>query len=377
MLQQKTVCALIVAAGSSTRMGFDKLLYKFNSKTVFEHSLHAFENNDFIDEIIVVAGDNITHIKQLMQNCKKKNMVIKGGNCRSQSVKNGIMKATADIVAIHDAARPFVDDIIINETLNACLKYGAAAPSVAVKDTIKITNEDKTIKKTPNRSRLFAVQTPQCFFTKEYLNILKEHFSEDLTDDCSLYEKANKTVFLTQGHYKNIKITTKDDLVQNEVTNINFKIGHGYDVHKFAHDRKLILAGVDIEHNMGLLGHSDADVLAHAVTDALLGAAALGDIGKLFPDTDDKYKGADSINLLKNVVQIITQKGYKIGNVDATVICQAPKLAPYIGKMQENLATALQIETNNVSIKATTEEGLGFTGEKLAIAAHAVCILHK
>ncbi len=155
------------------------------------------------------------------------------------------------------------------------------------------------------------------------------------------------------------------------------RIGHGYDVHKFAQDRKLILGGVDIPHDMGLLGHSDADVLLHAISDALLGAAALGDIGKHFPDTDPKYKGIDSGLLLKNVADLLSDVGYRVVNVDATVIAQRPKIAAYIEQMRGNIARHIGIPTDCVSVKATTEEGLGFTGQGLGIAAHAVCLIER
>ena len=155
------------------------------------------------------------------------------------------------------------------------------------------------------------------------------------------------------------------------------RIGHGYDVHKLVEGRRLVLGGVDIPHDTGLLGHSDADVLLHAIADALLGAAAMGDIGKHFPDNDAKYKGADSLVLLKRVVTKLSCAGYKVVNVDATVIAQAPKLAPHIAKMRSNIARALEVELDCVNVKATTEEGLGFTGDKLGIAAHAVCLIEK
>ncbi len=155
------------------------------------------------------------------------------------------------------------------------------------------------------------------------------------------------------------------------------RIGHGYDVHRFAENRKLILGGVQIEYAYGLLGHSDADVLAHAISDALLGAAALGDIGKHFPDTDSRYSGADSIELLRNVVQMLAEKGYRVGNIDATVVAQKPKLLPHIEKMRFNIASACNVEADRINIKATTEEGLGFTGELLGIAAHAVALIEE
>jgi len=155
------------------------------------------------------------------------------------------------------------------------------------------------------------------------------------------------------------------------------RIGHGYDVHRLAENRKLIIGGVEIPFEKGLLGHSDADVLLHAVSDALLGAAALGDIGAHFPDTDEKYAGADSLKLLECVAELLKEKGYRVSNVDATLLAQRPKMAPHILKMRENIANALEIDTDSVSVKATTEEGLGFTGEGLGIAAHAVCLIEK
>lgn len=158
---------------------------------------------------------------------------------------------------------------------------------------------------------------------------------------------------------------------------MSLRIGHGYDVHKLVKDRDLIIGGVNIPHHLGLLGHSDADVLLHAISDSLLGALALGDIGKHFPDTDDEYKGADSLSLLRMVYELISQNGYEIVNVDATVLAEAPKLAPFIPQMRLNIARALNTELENVSVKATTEEGLGFTGEQQGIAAHAVCLLYK
>ena len=158
---------------------------------------------------------------------------------------------------------------------------------------------------------------------------------------------------------------------------MTMRIGHGYDVHRLVEGRKLILGGVEVPHTLGLLGHSDADVLTHAVMDALLGAAALGDIGRHFPDTDPAYAGADSLKLLDHVVELLEEKGYQVGNVDATILAQKPKLAPYIEKMRDNLAARMKVEPDQVNVKATTEEGLGFTGEGLGIAAHCVCLLRR
>ena len=226
----------------------------------------------------------------------------------------------------------------------------------------------------PDRATLYAVQTPQCFRRARYTQALAAVTGEKarlVTDDCSLFELAGLPVRLTEGDYANYKITTKEDL-QKEKT---MRIGHGYDVHRLVEDRKLIMGGVEIPYEKGLLGHSDADVLLHAVMDAVLGAAALGDIGQHFPDNDPAYKGADSLALTREVARIIAEHGYKVGNIDATILCQRPKLAPHIPAMRRNIADAFGLPVDAVSVKATTEEHLGFTGEGLGIAAHAVALI--
>ncbi len=296
----------------------------------------------------------------------------------ADSVCSGLRAAKGQLVAIHDAARPFVSEQVITDALAEAEAMGAAAPAVAVKDTIKIAN-DGAVVQTPDRAALFAVQTPQCFCRNLYWKALKAVQGEKVhlvTDDCSLFELAGLPVHLTQGDYANLKITTKEDLpaaAQNKGEN-TMRIGHGYDVHRLVEGRKLIMGGVTIPYEKGLLGHSDADVL-HAVSDALLGAAALGDIGKHFPDTDPRYEGADSLMLLREVGRLLDETGYTVGNIDATVLCQAPKLAPHIPAMRQNIANALGLALADVSVKATTEEHLGFTGEGLA--AHAVALIEK
>ena len=293
------------------------------------------------------------------------------------------------LVAVHDAARPFVSQSVIADTIAAAARCGAAAPAVPVKDTIKQAKggngktvpEGCMVENTPDRSTLYAVQTPQCFDRAAYLAALEELDEEKarlVTDDCSLFELTGRTVQLTQGDYANLKITTREDLPRTEQKEgTAMRIGHGYDVHRLVEGRKLIMGGVTIPYEKGLLGHSDADVLLHAVSDALLGAAALGDIGKHFPDTDPRYEGADSLMLLREVGRLLDETGYTVGNIDATVLCQAPKLAPHIPAMRQNIANALGLALDDVSVKATTEEHLGFTGEGLGIAAHAVALIEK
>ena len=329
----------------------------------------------------------IDQVEQQAVGCTKPVQIVAGGVTRAESAKNGVLAAHGELVAVHDAARPFVSPAVIAAVLEAAARCGAAAPAVPVKDTIKqaVPGDGKTVpeaclvRSTPDRSTLYAVQTPQCFDRTQYLAALQELDAEKarlVTDDCSLFELTGRSVQLTQGDYANLKITTREDLprpVQKEETRM--RIGHGYDVHRLVEGRKLILGGVEIPFEKGLLGHSDADVLVHAIMDALLGAAAMGDIGKLFPDTDPHYEGADSLALLSEVCIRLRSAGFEPGNIDATVIAQAPKLAPHIEAMRRNIAAAAAMDISHVSVKATTEERLGFTGEGLGIAAQAVALI--
>ena len=386
---EKKVSAVLVAAGSSTRMGFDKLSFDLGGETVLHRSIRAFAQCPLVDEIILVAGSNRAFAQQQAADCAKPVCVVAGGATRAESAKNGVLAASGALVAVHDAARPFVSQQVITAALEAAARCGAAAPAVPVKDTIKaaVRGSGKTVPEscfvhaTPDRSTLYAVQTPQCFDRAAYLAALEELDAEKarlVTDDCSLFELTGRPVQLTQGDYANLKITTREDLPRQEQKEEHkMRIGHGYDVHRLVEGRKLILGGVEVPYEKGLLGHSDADVLAHAVMDAVLGAAALGDIGQHFPDTAKEYEGADSLALARRVAEILKEHGYRIENIDSTILCQRPKLASYIPAMRQKLADAFGMPVDAVSVKATTEEHLGFTGEGLGIAAHAVALIEK
>ena len=374
MLHDQTVAAVIVAAGASRRMGFDKLACRLDGGTVLECSVRAFDTHPMIDELILVAGENTAPAEAAAAGCTKPVQLVRGGATRMQSVCAGLAAVRSEYVAVHDAARPFVSAQVIRAVLEAACETGAAAPAVPVKDTVKRA-ENGVVIETPPRAALFCVQTPQCFRTALYRELLARGVPDDATDDCSVFERAGVPVRLTQGDYANRKITTREDLPAPKQEERTMRIGHGYDVHRLAPGRALILGGVTIPYEKGLLGHSDADVLTHAVMDALLGAAALGDIGGLFPDTDPAYAGADSIGLLREVRRVLAQNGQTVSNLDATVLCQAPRLAPHIAAMRENLAAALEIPAADVSVKATTEERLGFTGSGEGVAAHCVCLL--
>lgn len=375
------VTAVLVAAGSGKRFGSDKMFAPLCGKPVLAHTLAAFENHPQVDELVVVTRREAKQkIEALIASCHitKCRAVVPGGETRADSAQNGVQAASGEIVLVHDGARPLVDRQTIDRVIEAARKWGAAVPCVAVKDTVKQV-KNNTVTATPDRSSLFAVQTPQGFRHDWYEKALKSVSDRaGLTDDASLFEAAGLSVKTVEGNYRNLKITTADDLAAAESYvggKSAMRIGHGYDVHRLTEGRPLVLGGVTVPYEKGLDGHSDADVLLHAVCDALLGAAGLGDIGKHFPDTDDRYRGIDSRLLLRHVAGLLTENGYHIENIDATLIAQAPKIGPFVPTMVQNIASDCGLDERAVNVKATTEEHLGFTGNGEGMAAHAVCLI--
>lgn len=368
MYRDKTVTVIIAAAGSGSRMGgrLPKQYMKTGGEVILRKTAEIFASCPVIDNIIVVAD---MAYMDLCEDVLKgiEHRTVAGGAQRQDSVYEGLKCTDTDIVLIHDGARPFVTQQIITEVTAAAAEYRAAVCAVRPKDTIR------TGQGTLNRDELYAVQTPQGFDTAALKAAYEAAYAEGFygTDDAGIAEGAGLEIRIVPGSYDNIKITTREDLPMET------RVGTGYDVHRLEEGRKLILGGVCIPFERGLLGHSDADVLVHAIMDALLGAAALGDIGKLFPDTDDRYKGISSIELLKAVGEAVSEAGCTIGNIDATLVAEKPKIAPYIEAMRENIAGALDIDTDRVSVKATTTEKLGFAGRQEGMEAQAVCILNR
>lgn len=409
------VTAVIAAGGGSQRMaGIDKLFAPLGGIPVLAYSMLAFQKADCVANIVVTCKEeNIRTVEELAEEYKitKLSAVTRGGESRTESVLYGIAAVAAenetDIIAVHDGARPFITAEKITELIKAASKTGAAILAVPVKDTVKSV-KDNIIEGTPERKTLLLAQTPQAFDLKLYRRAVNDAAVKSFdninsaTDDSSLLEIMGEQVTVVEGDYGNIKITTPEDLqiaeallIFSEKTvkkdtnmcnknlnsekennlNLMCRIGHGYDVHRFSENRRLVLCGVTIPYDKGLLGHSDADVAVHAVMDALLGALALGDIGQLFPDNSLLYKDADSMKLLSEVIGLIHENGYEVGNLDVTIIAEKPKLSPYILQMRKNLASACLVLYSQVSIKATTEEGLGLAGA--GISAYAVCILNN
>ncbi len=387
--------AVIVAAGRGSRMGLgrNKVLADVAGVPVIVRTVRALMQTALFDGgIVVVTGaEDMEEMRALMAAHGLDVTLTEGGADRQQSVYNGLRAANpaADIIAIHDGARPLVTRAVIERTIESAKRCGSGVAAVMLKDTVKRVDAEGAVVDTPNREALRAVQTPQTFDAR-LIREAHERFAQSddrATDDAALAERALCRVMLTEGDVENIKLTTPEDMLlaqqvilrregRMEKESGHMRIGHGYDVHRLVEGRKLILCGVEIPYEKGLLGHSDADVALHALMDALLGAAALGDIGRHFPDTDPAYKGADSGRLLDHVVSLLEERGYAVGNVDVTIICQRPKLKDTIEQMRENVATHLHVDVDCVNIKATTTEKLGFEGEGLGISSHAVaCIV--
>ncbi len=375
----RKVYVIIGAAGSGKRMGTPqpKQFLKIGSRTILEQTVGTFAGCDFVEKILVVThGDYLDYCGELLSDISKRKplQVIAGGKERQDSIWKALESLKADgargedLVLIHDGVRPYVSKTLIWEVAEAAEAHGAAIAAVPPKDTIRHLDQG-----TLDRSRLCCVQTPQGFRFNLITAAFEKAMSEGFygTDDAGLVERLGQPVTIVPGEYENIKITTPEDLT------VEMRIGTGYDVHKLVENRALILGGVTIPYEKGLLGHSDADVLTHALMDALLGAAALGDIGKLFPDNDDSFKGISSLELLLRVKSVLDYQGYSLGNADLTIICQRPKLADYIDRMRENIAEVLAVDVNKISIKATTTEKLGFAGRGEGIAAEAVCLLNR
>ena len=390
--------AVIVAAGRGTRMGLarNKVLYPLCGEAIVVRTVRAFVRSGLFDGgIVVVTGaQDMAGLRALLDAaglgaCA----VVEGGADRQESVRRGLEACDpgAEIIAIHDGARPLVTREVIEASIESAKAYGSGVAAVPLKDTVKQVDERGCVLSTPRRDGLRAVQTTQTF---DAALIRQAHAryagsAERATDDATLLEWMGHTVRLTPGDAENIKLTTPEDMLlaaqvlirrgeakdEAKKEEAAMRIGHGYDVHRLVEGRRLILCGVEIPYEKGLLGHSDADVALHALTDALLGAAAMGDIGRHFPDTDPAFKDADSGLLLDHIMGLVWEKGYAVGNVDVTIIAQRPKLKDYIERMRMNVASHLRVDPDCVNVKATTTEKLGFEGEGLGISAHAVACL--
>lgn len=371
--------SILLSGGSGSRMGCagNKTLLPLLGESAVCHALRTLKRHCQGVVMVIRPQDESDVLSALSQSSLSVDRIVYGGADRQQSVYNGLtaLPEDCDIVLVHDGVRPLIDDQTVQNVIQSVIAHGSGIASTPVTDTFKQVDADNVAVATPDRNFLRAVQTPQGF-KKDLLLRAHREVSERCTDDAALVSALGVAVHLCEGSRRNIKLTTPEDIQMAEhYLHVFPRIGHGYDAHRLVEGRKLILGGVDIPYEKGLLGHSDADVLLHAITDALLGAAALGDIGKHFPDSDPKYKGISSLLLLEEAVKLLHEKGFEPLNIDATVLCQRPKLAPHILTMRENIARACHLPLDCVSVKATTTEGMGFEGEGSGISTHAVALL--
>jgi 2-C-methyl-D-erythritol 4-phosphate cytidylyltransferase/2-C-methyl-D-erythritol 2,4-cyclodiphosphate synthase len=385
-----SAAAIIPAAGIGTRMKLDqpKQFHQLNGIPILLHTINAFITNSHISTIVVVVpADWVEKTTDLLAeyiNKPTEITVVSGGKRRQDSVLAGldVINETIDIVLVHDGARPLVSQAVIDRCYRAAVINGAAIAAVPVKDTLKKGDESSLVIDTVDRQGLWHAQTPQAA-RRELLTEAFRHTAErDVTDEASLLQLAGIPVTLVAGSETNIKITRQEDLelaetLMNNRTTTAMRIGHGYDAHRFSEDRKLILGGVSIPHPLGLAGHSDADVLTHALCDAILGALGEGDIGFHFPDSEKKFRDIYSITLLERVIALAESRSFQLVNCDITLVCQEPKLAPFMGKMKNRIAGACGVEESSINIKATTTEKMGFTGRAEGISCHAVVLMHS
>lgn len=379
---------IIPAAGRGRRFGVTGLPKQFqllDGRPVLWHTLRRFADHPAIDSIVVaIHPDDAGAFAAMAGDFDKVATPVHGGAERADSVRLAMESLAPgqgdDLVLVHDAVRPWVSDRLIDDVIAATARHGAAIPVMPVTETVKVVEGDLVLD-SPTRSRLYNAQTPQGFGRKVLLAALAaktDMGQEPPTDEAALVAGAGFAVHVVAGEATNVKITTTNDLKANDPTTggaVELRVGSGYDVHALTRDRPLILGGVRIDFDMGLAGHSDADVLTHAVIDALLGAAGMGDIGRLFPDTDQAFAGINSLRLLESVRDRLAVGGMVVINVDAVIMAQAPKLAPHVDTMSTNMAEVLGISADRVSVKATTTERLGFVGRQEGMAAQATVLL--
>ena len=381
---------IVPAGGTGTRMGGDrpKQYLLLGGKPILARTLARLQSSDAVAAIVLVIREEDRQVCAdlgLEKAFGKIRALVAGGSERWQSVRAGLAYTSAEdpVILVHDGVRPFVTHELLLRVARCAWEYGAAVPALPVRETIKEVRGG-LVRRTPDRSALWTVQTPQGFRR----DVLLEAYgaaegSMGATDDAMLVEQSGHPVQVVEGEYGNIKITTPEDMEWAEwqlsggtrMDLAGMRIGHGVDVHAFAPGRDLVLGGVRIPFEVGLAGHSDADVLTHAIIDALLGAAGCGDIGRLFPDTDSRYAGISSLVLLERTCALLAQRGAIPVNIDTVVIAQRPRIDVHVSEMRQALGRTMGIPPERISIKGTTTEGMGFVGRQEGMAAQAIALV--
>jgi 2-C-methyl-D-erythritol 4-phosphate cytidylyltransferase/2-C-methyl-D-erythritol 2,4-cyclodiphosphate synthase len=400
---QRTISAVIAGGGSGTRIGgpVPKQLLRLSGKPILFHAVERILRlQEVVQVVITLPAGYVRPVQSMIRSRRWRvtPLCIRGGANRQASVLRGVERTLPDVdmILVHDAVRPLCDLTMLERVVDAAWRRGGAVPGLAATETIQRVSPTGRVLKSPPRSELFAIQTPQCFHARIVRSALAKAKKSGYTgtDESSVVRWAGYPVYLVEGSGDNIKITQPRDLEiaerlhagqtggassprrMPESGEMN-RIGQGVDYHRLVRGRKLILGGVEIPHDKGLAGHSDADVLSHAVCDALLGAAALGDIGQHFPDNDPDNRDRSSLDFLQIVRDKVESEGWKIRNVDATLLAYQPKLSIYFAVMRENIARALRLPNDDVSVKATTTEGMNAEGRGEGISAQAVALLQK
>jgi 2-C-methyl-D-erythritol 4-phosphate cytidylyltransferase/2-C-methyl-D-erythritol 2,4-cyclodiphosphate synthase len=380
-MEAMTVSAIIVAAGRGARLGGDvpKQYQMLSGAPVLKHTILSLLASDRVTEVIVVINPRDAALYEPIADSipdDRLKPAVLGGDSRSVSVGNGLKAAGGDYVAIHDGARPLVPLDALERVFDQARKTGAAFLAMPVTDAVWQVTDGRATTALP-RDAIWRAQTPQVF---ERQAILAAHTAHDgpADDDVAIAVAAGLDVHPVRGSQRNLKITFSEDLVLAEQqlgTDMDIRTGNGFDVHKFGPGDHVVLCGLKIPHDHGLVGHSDADVAMHAVTDALFGAIAEGDIGQWFPPSDPQWKGAASEIFLRKAVERVTERGFRINNIDCTLICETPKIGPHSTQMRHNLAAITGLGVEYISVKATTSEKLGFTGRREGIAAQATVLV--
>jgi 2-C-methyl-D-erythritol 4-phosphate cytidylyltransferase/2-C-methyl-D-erythritol 2,4-cyclodiphosphate synthase len=380
-----SVGVVIVAAGKGERLGgtTPKQFLDLGGKTMLQRTVASFDRHAEIDEIVVVLPPDLIavgpdRIGPTSRTCR----VVGGGARRQDSVRQGLgaLSSSVDIVLVHDAARPFVEADLITRVIDAARAHGTVVPAIQARDTVKrLPAGESIVHETIAREEIWLAQTPQGFrraIIEETARISTN--GEVATDDVSLAERLGYPVTVVEGSARNVKVTTEQDLAAaRALFNAVPRVGTGYDLHQLVEGRTLVLAGVDVPFGRGPLGHSDGDVVCHALVDAMLGAAGAGDIGQLFPNSDTRWKDAPGLDLLTRANAVIADRGWAVTSADVTVVLERPKLAPHVDAIRRALAHALHVAVDGVSVKAKTNEGVDAVGRGEAIAAHAVAVLAR
>ena len=381
------VSAIIAAGGRGARFGGErpKQVLPLAGRPILQHSVDAFRRAPAVDDIVVaLPAALVASPPPYLVGGDTPIALVTGGTQRRDSIANAFeaVARRVDIVVIHDAARPLVSQALIERTITAAAVDGAASAALAATDTVKRAGRDGCVRETLPRDEIYLAQTPQAFRVAVLREALAQHESAEASDEARLVELAGHAVRLVEGEARNLKITTPEDLTMaerllrtGEGSVGGLRIGNGYDLHRLVAGRPLVLGGVTIPFEQGLDGHSDADAVCHAVTDALLGAAGAGDIGRHFQNSDPAWEGADSVSLLARATDLVREAGYAVVSVDVVVVAERPKLAPYLDRMRARLAKAIGVDAGRIGLKGKTNEGMDATGAGMAIAVYAVALL--